>query len=61
MWFTHTGGGESAMAYWRRIGVVGLAMAMWVLCGGVVSTQGTRDRGRVPRLSIGGYQLVHVE
>ena len=51
------------MAYWRRIGVVGLAMAMWVLCGGVVSTHGNRDRDRDrgPRLSIGGYQLVKVE
>ena len=53
------GGGERAMANWRRIGVVSLAMAMWVLCGGVVSTHGNRDRG--PRLSIGGYQLVRVE
>ena len=51
------------MAYWRRIGVVGVAMAMWVLCGGVVSTHGNRDRDRDrgPRLSIGGYQLVRVE
>jgi hypothetical protein len=51
------------MAYWRRIGVVGLAMAMWVLCGGVVSTHGNRDRDRdrSPRLSIGSYRLVRVE
>jgi hypothetical protein len=55
MWFTHTEA-ANAMAYWRRIGVVGLAMALWVLCGGVVSTQGSRDRR--PRLSIGGYHLV---
>ena len=49
------------MAYWRRIGVVGLAIAMWVLGGGVVSTHGNRERDRGPRLSVGGYQLVRVE
>jgi hypothetical protein len=47
------------MAYWRRIGAVSLAVAMWALGGGVVSSHGNKPNE--PKLSIVSYRLVRVE